>query len=148
MATDKNNSIEILLVEDNPNDVELTRIAFEQHKLFNKLNVVSNGEDAMDYLLKKGRFNNARRPDIVILDLLLPGKHGLEVLKEIKQDPVLEDIPVVVLSSSDNREHIEEAYASYASCYVTKPLDFRQFVIIVQSLNNFWLSIVALPPKK
>lgn len=148
MKNNKGSYIDILLVEDNPNDIKLTKLAFNEFKIFNKLNILRNGEEALRYLKKQGDYKDSIRPDIILLDLFLPGKHGLEVLKEIKTDPELEDIPVVILSSSEDEEDIEEAYANFASCYVSKPLDFKQFVEIIKSLSDFWLSIVALPGKQ
>ena len=136
---------EILLVEDNPAEVNLTKEAFKEGKLFCNLNAVSNGEEAIDYLRKKGEFENAARPDIILLDLNLPRKDGREVLAEIKQDPELKQIPIVVLTSSDNEEDIIKAYNLYVNCYIKKPIDFEQFTKVIQEIEEFWFSIVILP---
>ena len=144
----KGDPIEILLIEDNPGDIEFTRIAFKEYKFNNKLNVVRDGESALDYLHQKGKYQKAVKPDIIILDLTLPGIDGFEVLTTIKKDEKLENIPVVILTSSDREEDIEKAYENYASCFVSKPLNFEQFVKIIKSMNDFWLSIVTLPGKE
>ncbi len=137
--------VEILLVEDNMVDVELTRETLETHKMVNNLHVVNNGEDAMDFLFKKGKFKSAPTPDVILLDLNLPQKDGREVLIEIKHNEDLKTIPVVILTVSEDENDIKMAYDNYANCYVTKPLDMVQFVKIVQSLENFWFSIVQFP---
>ncbi len=137
--------VEILLVEDNMVDVELTRETLETHKMVNNLHVVNNGEDAMDFLFRKGKFKSAPTPDVILLDLNLPQKDGREVLIEIKHNEDLKTIPVVILTVSEDENDIKMAYDNYANCYVTKPLDMVQFVKIVQSLENFWFSIVQFP---
>ncbi|MBF0154918.1 MAG: response regulator [Magnetococcales bacterium] len=139
--------IEILLVEDSPGDVELTREALRDSKLLNRLHVVEDGEEAMAFLRREGRFSNAMRPDVVLLDLNLPRKDGREVLEEIKADPDLKSIPVVVLTTSQSDEDILRTYQLYANCYITKPVDLNQFFSVVQSVENFWFSVVKLPPK-
>ncbi|WP_199311547.1 response regulator [Anabaena subtropica] len=139
--------IEVLLVEDNPGDAELTRIALEDSKISINLNVVEDGVEAMAFLRKLDRYTNVPHPDIVLLDLNLPRKDGREVLAEIKTDVHLKRIPVVVLTTSQAEEDILKAYNLAANCYITKPVDFDQFVRIVQSIENFWFAIVKLPPE-
>lgn len=140
--------IEILLIEDNPGDAELARETLVISKIRNKLHVVIDGEKAMDFLYKRGVYAEVPRPDIIILDLNLPRKDGREVLAEIKLDDDLKRIPVVILSSSKAEEDILKSYNLHANCYITKPLDFRQFTKIVESIENFWLTIVKLPNGK
>lgn len=138
-------SIEILLVEDNPADVRLTQENFKESKLRNNLNVVSDGEEAMAFLRREGKFRDAVHPDLIILDLNLPKKDGREVLAEIKSDDRLKRIPVVILTISDAEEDILKSYDLYANCYITKPFDLDQFGKIVRSIEDFWLTIVKLP---
>lgn len=139
--------IEVLLVEDNPGDVQLTRIALEDSKISINLNVVEDGVEAMAFLRKQEKYARAAHPDIVLLDLNLPRKDGREVLAEIKGDENLKRIPVVILTTSQAEEDILEAYNLSANCYITKPVDFDQFVKIVKSIENFWFAIVKLPPE-
>ena len=138
-------AIEILLVEDNPGDVELTREALNAAKVSNRLHVVDDGAEAVDFLFRRGRFANAPRPDIILLDLNLPKKDGRQVLSEIKAEPGLAQIPVVVLTTSQAEEDIVRAYQLHANCYISKPVDFNQFLRIVASIEEFWLSVVKLP---
>ena len=137
--------VEILLVEDNPGDVRLTREALKDAKVANNLNVVNDGEQALDYLNRRGRFADATRPDLVLLDLNLPKVDGREVLASIKADSDLRRIPVVVLTTSSAEEDILRSYDLHANCYVTKPVEFDSFLKIVESIDDFWLSIVRLP---
>lgn len=139
--------IEILLVEDNPGDVELTREALQTAKVANRLHVVDDGADAVDFLFRRGRFADVPRPDIILLDLNLPKKDGRQVLSEIKAEPNLSQIPVVVLTTSQAEEDIIRAYQLHANCYVTKPVDFNQFLHIVSTIEEFWLSVVKLPKR-
>jgi CheY-like chemotaxis protein len=139
--------IEILLVEDNPGDVELTREALNTAKVANRLHVVDDGADAVEFLFRRGRFADAPRPDIILLDLNLPKKDGRQVLSEIKSEPSLAQIPVVVLTTSQAEEDIVRAYQLHANCYVTKPVDFNQFLHIVSTIEEFWLSVVKLPKR-
>ncbi|QKQ73903.1 response regulator [Nostoc sp. TCL240-02] len=139
--------IEVLLVEDNPGDAQLTRIALEDSKISIHLNVVEDGVEAMAFLRKQEKYVKAAHPDIVLLDLNLPRKDGREVLAEIKGDEKLKRIPVVILTTSQAEEDILKAYNLCANCYITKPVDFDQFVKIVQSIENFWFAIVKLPPE-
>lgn len=137
--------VEILLVEDNPGDVRLTEEALKEKKLLNNLYVAKDGVEAMSFLRKEGKYANAVRPDIILLDLNLPKMDGREVLAEIKSDEKLKRIPIVVLTTSSSEEDILRTYTLHANCYVTKPVDFDEFIKIVQSVHNFWFSIVKLP---
>jgi CheY-like chemotaxis protein len=137
--------IEILLVEDNPSDVRLTVEALKEAKVRNNLRIVTDGEDAMDALYRRGKYTNATHPDLILLDLNLPKKDGREILAEIKKDPVLKRIPIVILTTSSAEEDILRAYDLHANCYITKPVDFDQFMKVVQSIESFWLTIVCLP---
>jgi two-component system, chemotaxis family, response regulator Rcp1 len=138
--------IEILLVEDNPGDVRLTREALRDSKLHNNLSVVEDGAEALAFLRREGSYTAAPRPDIILLDLNLPKLSGREVLQEIKKDEVLRRIPVVILTTSDDEQDILASYDLHANCYITKPVDINRFVTIVKSIENFWFSIVKLPP--
>jgi two-component system response regulator len=138
--------IDILLVEDNPGDADLAREALEQSKISNNLYVVEDGIDAMAFLGQSGKYADMPQPDLIILDLNLPRMDGREVLSEIKKDDNLKRIPVVILTTSKADEDVIESYNLYANCYVTKPIAFDQFMKVVQSIQEFWLSIVALPP--
>lgn len=137
--------IEILLVEDKNEDVLLTKEAFKNGKLSNNLNFVTNGEDAIKYLLKMGKYEFSVSPDIVLLDLNLPLKSGLEVLAEIKENEILKKIPVVILTSSDEENDISSSYLNHANCFINKPIDFIQFLNVVTQIETFWFSIVRLP---
>jgi len=139
--------IEILLVEDNAGDVRLTKEAFKESKIHVRLTVVTDGNEAMSYLKKEGNFIDAKKPDMVLLDLNLPGKSGREVLAEIKNDPNLRRIPVVVLTSSKAEEDIIKSYDFHANCYIMKPIDMSQLINIVKSLEDFWFTIVKLSPR-
>jgi CheY-like chemotaxis protein len=140
-------SAEILLVEDNPADVGLTREALDDAKVANHLTVVSDGMEAMAYLRREGKYARAIRPDLILLDLNLPKKDGRSVLADVKSDENLKRIPVVVLTTSAAEEDIYRAYGLHANCYICKPVDFGTFVRIINSLESFWLSTVRLPPK-
>ncbi|MBI5816532.1 MAG: response regulator [Nitrospinae bacterium] len=140
-------NIDILLIEDNPADARLTREAMKDVKMLNALHIVTDGVEAMEFLRKTGQFKDAPRPDLILLDLNLPRKDGREVLAEIKADEGLKMIPVAVLTSSSAEEDILRTYKLHANCYITKPLDFDQFIHVVRSIENFWISIVRLPPK-
>jgi two-component system, chemotaxis family, response regulator Rcp1 len=142
------NSIDILIVEDNEGDARLIREVFNENKMFNSLHFVRDGEEAMDFLFKRGKYENAVRPDLIILDLNLPRKDGREVLAEIKCDPLLKQIPVVIMTISQAEEDILKSYNLHANCYVTKPIDLNQFSKVIRSIENFWFSIVKLPPKE
>ncbi|TLD40230.1 MAG: Two-component system response regulator [Candidatus Jettenia ecosi] len=140
-------SIEILLVEDSPGDVRLTQEALKESKLKNNLHVVGDGAEAMAFLRKKGKYAAVPRPDLILLDLNLPKKDGREVLTEIKSDNDLVLIPVVILTVSRSEEDILRAYGLHANCYISKPIDFNQFISVVKAIENFWFTIVKLPPR-
>lgn len=139
--------VQILLVEDNPGDVRLTVEALRGARVANQLHVVSDGEDAIQFLRRRGRFADAVRPDIVLLDLNLPRLDGREVLQDIKSDPDLTTIPIIVLTSSSAEADIARSYELHANCFVSKPGDFGQFINAVRSLEAFWLKTVKLPPR-
>jgi chemotaxis family two-component system response regulator Rcp1 len=138
--------VEILLVEDNPGDADLAREALENSKFHNRLHVVDDGEKVMAFLRRQDPYSSAPRPDLILLDLNLPKKDGREVLAEIKADDSLKRIPVVILTTSMAEEDILKSYNLHANCYITKPIDLNQFLHVVKSIENFWLSIVVLPP--
>jgi len=138
--------IEILLVEDNPGDVRLTMEALRGGRVRNNIHVVEDGVQAMDFLRRQGDYRAVPRPDLILLDLNLPKKDGREVLGEVKQDPALKRIPVVILTSSAAEQDILRAYDLAANCYITKPLDLEQFLRVLKSIEDFWLVIVKLPP--
>ena len=149
MSTMENNTqpIEILLVEDNPGDARLTLEAMREAKVRNRIHVVEDGVEAMEFLRRQGRFGDAPRPDLILLDLNLPRKDGREVLAEVKADPDLKRIPIVVLTTSRAEEDVLRAYNLHANCYVTKPVDLEQFMKIVSQIDEFWVKVVTLPPK-
>jgi CheY-like chemotaxis protein len=140
-------AIEILLIEDDKEDVLLTREALKAGKVNNVLHVVEDGEQALDFLRRGGRYADAPSPDLILLDLNLPGMSGREILVEIKKDPALRVIPVVILTTSDADDDILESYKRHANCYIHKPVDLKQFMHVVGQVKEFWLSIVKLPPK-
>ena len=149
MLRDENGKlVHILLVEDSPTDVMLTREAMEQYKVLNPLDIVEDGVDAMDYLRGRGKYAGREplRPGLIILDLNLPRMSGREVLYELKQDPELRNIPVVVLTTSKSEEDVVKSYCLHANCYITKPVDFAKFIDVVRSINEFWFGVVTLPP--
>ena len=141
----KSRSIEILLVEDNAGDVRLTLEAFKEAKVLNSFKVVNDGAEAIAFLRQQGQYANAALPDLILLDLNLPKKDGREVLAEIKADERLKSIPVIVLTTSAAEDDIARAYACHANCYINKPVDLDQFLRVVHSIENFWLSLVKLP---
>lgn len=140
------NEVEVLLVEDNPGDVRLTMEALKEAKMHNRVNVVMDGIEAMEFLRKEGKYADATRPDLILLDLNLPRKNGREVLAEIKADEELKCIPVVVLTTSEAEQDILKAYKLHANCYVSKPVDLDQFIKVVRSIESFWMTVVKLPP--
>jgi len=140
--------IEILLVEDNAGDVRLTREIFKDARIRNTIHSVEDGIEAMEYLRNQGRYANAVKPDLILLDLNLPRKDGREVLSEIKSDDELKRIPVVVLTISKAEEDVLRTYNLHANCFITKPLDLNQFIRVMASIEDFWLSVVRLPPGK
>lgn len=145
MKKDIGSAIDILLVEDNPGDVELVREALGTGATRHTLNVVRDGVQALNYLRRQGSYADRQLPDLVLLDLNLPRKGGREVLEEIKSDPDLKWIPIVVLTSSKAEEDILKSYSLHANCYVTKPVDFEQFMGVVKAIEDFWLTTVKLP---
>lgn len=140
--------ITILMAEDNPDDVELTREALRDSKIAIDLVHVNDGVEALAYLRRQGAYANAAQPDLLLLDLNMPRKDGREVLNEVRADPVLRDIPVVVLTTSGAEEDVAAAYGLNANCYIQKPVDFDQFIKVVQSIEQFWFTVVKLPPKQ
>ena len=141
-------SVEILLVEDNPGDVRFTVEALKESKIKNNINVVGDGVDALAFLHREGEYANAPQPDLILLDLNLPKKDGCEVLTEIKEDPNLRLIPVVIITTSQNEQDILKAYDLHVNCYITKPVDLDQFIRIVKFIEDFWLTIVKLPKQQ
>jgi CheY-like chemotaxis protein len=137
--------IEVLLVEDDPGDVMMTREAFQDYKVHNQLHVVSDGAEAMAFLRQEGEYAGHPRPDLVLLDLNLPRMDGRQVLESIKSDPELASIPVVVLTTSENEDDVLRSYSLHANAYVTKPVDFQRFVAIVRQIDDFFVSVVRLP---
>ncbi len=136
---------EFLLVEDNPGDVRLTREALKECKLRNNLSVVGDGVEALAFLRREGQYANVPKPDVILLDLNLPRMGGREVLAEIKADPLLKRIPVVVITSSEAEQDVVASYDLHVNCYVNKPVDLDQFIKVVRSIGTFWLTIVKLP---
>lgn len=141
-------ALQVLLVEDNPGDVRLTREAFKDAKVHLELNVVGDGVEAMDYLYQRGKYGESSRPDLILLDLNLPKKDGRDVLAEVKGHPLLKTIPVVILTTSASDVDIESSYLLHANCYISKPVDMEGFLTVVKSIDDFWLSVVRLPPKE
>jgi CheY-like chemotaxis protein len=140
--------IEILLVEDNRAEARLTVEALKESKVNNNLTIIEDGVEAMAYLRREGRYADGRRPDLILLDLNLPRKDGREVLADIKNDPDLKTIPVVVMTVSKTDEDILKSYSLHANCYVTKPVDFGQFIEVIKMIEGFWLTIVKLPSRQ
>jgi len=140
-----NGSIQVLLVEDNPGDVRLTKEALKEGKMLNRVTVVGDGVEALSFLRRQGKYADAGQPDLILLDLNLSKKDGRQVLAEIKADPGLKRIPVVVLTTSSAEEDIFKTYDLHANCYVTKPVDLEQFMRVVKSIEDFWITVVKLP---
>ncbi|MBI2959968.1 MAG: response regulator [Betaproteobacteria bacterium] len=140
--------VEILLVEDNPGDVRLTKEALKEGKVYSNLHWAKDGVEALDFLRRKGNHRDATRPDIILLDLNLPKVDGRQVLAEIKQDEDLMRIPVVILTTSKAEEDVLRSYELHANCYVTKPVDLEKFIAVVRSIDAFWLTVVTLPSEK
>ena len=144
---DAKQNIEVLLVEDSPSDAMLTIEALREGCVTERLHHVEDGVEALAYLRREGKYADARRPDVVLLDLNMPRKNGHEVLKEIRADDRLQFLPVIVLTTSDDERDVLEAYGENANCYITKPVDLKAFVRAMQSLGDFWLKWVTLPPR-
>ena len=142
---DHERQIEVLLVEDDPGDVVMTREAFQDYKVRNQLHVVNDGTEAMAFLRQEGEYAGRPRPDLVLLDLNLPKMDGREVLEAIKSDPELSSIPVVVLTTSENEDDVLRSYSLHANAYVTKPVDFERFIEVVRQIDDFFISVVRLP---
>ncbi len=145
MTNNNGKPIEILLIEDNPGDVRLTEEVLKENKLRNNLSVARDGEEALAFLRRQGKYSKATRPDLILLDLNLPKKDGREVLEEIKADEDIKRIPVVVLTTSAADKDVFMSYENNANCYITKPVDLEKFINVVQAIENFWLTIVKLP---
>ncbi len=145
MTRPRGRPIEILLVEDNPGDVRLTMEGLNEGKVRNNLHVAKDGVEALAFLRHEAQHSDAVRPDLILLDLNLPRKDGREVLSEIKADPTLKTIPVVVLTTSRAEQDVLQSYQLQANCYITKPVDLEQFITVVKSIEDFWLTIVSLP---
>jgi len=141
------NPIEVLLVEDNPGDVRLMQEALKDSKVCNNLHVACDGDEAMSFLRRQGKYSGSPEPNLIMLDLNLPGKDGREVLDEIKNDPALKHIPVVIVTTSSAETDILKSYSLHANCYVTKPVNLEQFIKVVHAIEDFWFSIVKLPTK-
>ncbi len=137
--------IHILIAEDNPADAELAMIALQESRIANSFDIVNDGEAVIDYLRKQAGYEHKKRPDLMLLDINLPRKSGFEILEEVKQDAELKAIPVVMLTSSSSEEDILRSYQNYASCYITKPIEFTAFMEVIRSIEQFWVSIVKLP---
>ena len=137
-------AVDVLLVEDDPGDILMTREAFEQYKIRNVLHVVTDGEQALQYLRRTGDYAGAPRPGLILLDLNLPRLDGLEVLAELKADPVLKVIPVVILTTSQAQQDVLRSYALHANAYVSKPVDFEHFVDVIRQIDNFFITVVKL----
>ena len=140
--------IHILLVEDNEGDIFLVTEALEEGKIVNKISVAKDGKEAIDFLEKKGKYQNAERPDLILLDVNLPKKNGHEVLEHIKSQKNLKQIPVIMLTTSSAEKDISMSYKNHANCFITKPVDVENFLKVVYSIENFWISIVTLPANK
>lgn len=146
-AAEYGKPVEILLVEDNPGDVDLTLEALESSRIRNTLSVAVDGEEAMAFLRRSGKYAGVSRPDLILVDLNMPKRDGREVLAEIKADDDLKRIPVVIMTSSDVEKDVLESYNLHANCYIKKPLDLHQFIRVIKGIEDFWLTIVILPPK-
>jgi CheY-like chemotaxis protein len=140
--------VHILLVEDNEGDILLTKEAFEEARILTKLSIVRDGKEAIDFLTKQGKYPDAEMPDMVLLDVNLPKKNGHEVLQFIKVDESLKHIPVIMLTTSSSPRDINLSYNNYANCFITKPVDVNEFITVIATIENFWISVVKLPAKK
>lgn len=145
MSIEQIGLVKILLIEDNPGDIRLIKESLKENKFLAELTVISDGEEAMDYLYKRNNYKDAASPDIILLDLNLPLKDGREILIEIKSDENLKRIPVIVLTSSSEEDDILKSYQNYANCFISKPVDLNNFINVMKSIENFWLTIVRLP---
>jgi CheY-like chemotaxis protein len=146
-ATTQTSPIVILMIEDNPTDVMIAKEGLFSAKMLNTLHVAEDGVEAMEFLHQRGKYVDAPRPDLILLDLNMPRKNGHEVLAEIKADAGLKNIPVVILTTSKSEEDISKAYGHHANCYISKPVDFNEFTKVVRTIQDFWFSVVTLPPE-
>lgn len=140
--------VHILLVEDNEGDILLTREAFEERRIISKISVVKNGKDAVDFIFKQGKFKDADTPDLILMDINMPLKNGLEVLREIKAQSETREIPVIMLTTSSSKSDIKEAYQAYANSYITKPLEMKEFLHAVLQIEDYWLKLIKLPSSR
>lgn len=145
MSSPHGRPVEILLVEDNPADIRLTQEGLKEARIANNLTAITDGDTALDFLHRRGAYADAIRPDLILLDLNLPGIDGRSVLAHVKEDPELKVIPVVVLTSSEAESDIAKSYEAHANCFISKPIDFNGFLHVVQSIENFWFTVVRLP---
>lgn len=145
MSEEAFHHIVILLVEDNPGDVKLTELALQKGRILNTMYIAEDGEEAIEFLYHKGKWVDAPKPDLILLDLNLPRKNGLEVLKEIKSDNELKRIPVIILTTSKAEEDIVKSYDNHANCFITKPVDVNEFMEVIRTVHDFWITIVSLP---
>ncbi|MGZ4849345.1 MAG: response regulator [Halobacteriota archaeon] len=137
--------IEILLIEDSPVDIRMTQEAFKRYRVANNLHVVTDGNAAMDFIYQRGEYKDALRPELILLDLNIPKKRGSEILKEVKADSELRSIPIVILATSDRYEDVMQSYRDYANAFITKPIDFDEFIAVITGIGEFWLTFVKLP---
>ena len=147
-TSDTTRPIVILMIEDNPTDVLIAKEGLFSAKMLSSLHVAEDGIEAMEFLRQRGKYAAAPRPDLILLDLNMPRKNGHEVLAEIKTDPSLKNIPVIVLTTSNSEEDISKAYGEYANCYIRKPVDFNEFTKVVRMIQDFWFSVATLPPEQ
>ena len=145
MGDEKMRAVEILMIEDSPTDVLMAKEALDHAKVLNSLRVVEDGVEAMQYLRREEKYQDVRRPDLVLLDLNMPRKNGLEVLAELKADEALRLIPVIVLTTSKAEEDVAKSYGLHANCYINKPVDFNAFTQVVRDIESFWFAVVTLP---
>lgn len=138
--------VQILLVEDNEGDIVLTTDALEESTFINEVNIVRNGKEALDYVFKRGEYKDASTPDLILLDINLPLKNGHEVLQEIKKSDMVKHLPVIMLTTSSSEKDVRLSYKHHANCYISKPVEMDKFITAIVSLENFWLTIVTLPP--
>jgi len=141
----KGREIHILLVEDNEGDIVLAKEALKEARIRNRITVVTDGEQALQYLFRENGYHNASHPDLILLDVNLPKVNGMEVLERIKSDPALKIIPVVMLTTSTSEKDVMRAYKSYVNCYINKPIDLEEFIRVIKTIESFWLNVVKLP---
>jgi CheY-like chemotaxis protein len=142
------NDLHILLVEDNEGDILLTREAFEERKIVSKFSVARNGKEALEFIFKEGKFSDVQTPDLILMDINMPLKNGLEVLREIKMQPKTREIPVIMLTTSSSKKDITAAYQAHANSYIAKPLEMKEFLNAVLQIENYWLQLIKLPSNR